>query len=526
MKKTAWMLGSMAGSMVTSMVGVAAAGAVGTADNGVALALGAGQLGLQPASAYRLSNGKCTDCSAPAQALWYFQNETLAVPRAGDIASTPLVWLASPSVIDNATLLPSGDRVRAGATDMPFRITPKIATNRSYWNAATTGFFVRRELRLRGASAPDGSFVARTVWPKDYTMSASGPVQPVARAGGLAAFVRAAGGGAAAPYSTRLIWERHPGQRRDWTHQPVLGLMLNGAQGDDDEAFGGHFGVTTGQVGAQGSWSDWIVNNFYNLDSFSEKGIIAAPVPMDNYLMDLNSGQQYYRPSYMLVAVLNNPRAAQAYQASMQQVFTRFYKHQLPYQHSASNCAGISMDVFRALGWQIPTLGATSTVKALGAYAYVAAKDGSLAGGRKIYDYLTEEQTRLYPAVAFEAAGNDLLDLLGAGQPTTRALTAFERQLQSDVEALVLVRIPQVPSSRALGSAPVFSFDEYRQRTPADQKDWKIVPVAPRPFPVALREAGAEPPAAPSPVPLPIAGIGAGGLLGAGAFWRRRRRVR
>jgi hypothetical protein len=31
----------------------------------------------------------------------------------------------------------------------------------------------------------------------------------------------------------------------------------------------------------------------------------------------------------------------------------------------------------------------------------------SLAGGRKIYDYLNEEQTRLLPAVAFDAIGQD-----------------------------------------------------------------------------------------------------------------------
>ena len=33
-------------------------------------------------------------------------------------------------------------------------------------------------------------------------------------------------------------------------------------------------------------------------------------LPMDNYLMDLNSGQSYYRPSYMLVAVLKHPDTA------------------------------------------------------------------------------------------------------------------------------------------------------------------------------------------------------------------------
>jgi hypothetical protein len=58
--------------------------------------------------------------------------------------------------------------------------------------------------------------------------------------------------------------------------------------------------------------------------------------------------------------------------------------------------------------------GATSNLKAIGAYGYLAARDQSLARGRKIYDYLTEEQVRLCPAVAFEAAGHDLMQLVGA----------------------------------------------------------------------------------------------------------------
>jgi hypothetical protein len=305
--------------------------------------------------------------------------------------------------------------------------------------------------------------------------------------------------------------------------KPVIGIMLNGAQGDDDEAYGGHFAIATGTVGKQGEWADWIVNNFYNLDSFSEKGIVAAPVPMDNYLMDINSGQQFYRPSYMLVAVLGNGRTAAAYQGGVQRVFNNFYRHDFSYRHAGANCAGISLDVFKGLGWNIPERGATSHLKAIAGYGYLSAKDMSLASGRKIYDYLTEEKIRLYPAVAFDAAGSDLLSLVGAGGAPQRQLSAFEKQLQSDVEAIVLVRIPQVPSSRAMGSHPVFSFDEFMARTPPDRADWKIVPAGPRPFPAALREdvvAAADP----GPVPLPVAGIGMGGLLCIGAFIRRRRR--
>ena len=516
-------------------------------------ALSGERIGLLPSEGFRLASGKCADCPTLAQGLWYFKNDVLAVPQASQpvsgfkpktgiaddvrdwaagndaarLALPGLVWLGAPDILDNAAILPNGHQLRTqdGATG-ELLLVPKIPSNLSYWDAGTTAYFGKRQVRMRGTIKDiDGkqTFVARTVWPKDFALDPAALVaKPLAANETLASFVQDAGGGAASPFSTRLLWERTPGQSRQWQEKPVIGIMLNGAQGDDDEAFGGHFAIATGAIGKQGEWSDWLVNNFYNLDSYSEKGIIAAPVPMDNYLMDLNSGQQFYRPSYMLVAVLNNPRTAAAYQGGVQRVFNHFYRHDFTYQHAAANCAGISMDVFKGLGWNIPQRGATSTLKAIGAYAYLSATDMSLASGRKIYDYLTEEQVRLYPAVAFEAAGNDLMQLVGAAAGPKRELSGFEKQLQGDVEAIMLVRIPQVPSSRAMGSNPVFSFDEFMKRTPPNRADWKIVPVGPRPFPAELRDSSVAV-STPGPVPLPIAGIALGGLAGVGAFVRRRR---
>jgi hypothetical protein len=73
-----------------------------------------------------------------------------------------------------------------------------------------------------------------------------------------------------------------------------------------------------------------------------------------------------------------------------------------------------------------------------------------------------------------------------------RSLTRFEQMLHDDVEAIVFVRIPQIPSSRAFGTYPVASFDEYMARVPTDRKDWKIVSVDPRPFPDQLRDRPVE----------------------------------
>ncbi|MFL6657898.1 MAG: hypothetical protein ACJ8GW_07505 [Massilia sp.] len=526
------------------------------APAGLKSAVSGERIGLLPAEDFRVTDGKCTDCPTLKQGLWYFKDDVLAVPQkaqpvsgfkpnaasvidvrewaasadAGKLALPGLVWLGAPEILDNATILPGARQLRdANGTVNEMQLVPKIPTNLSYWNNDTTAFFGKRQVRMRGTlKEVDGkqTFVARTVWPKDYALdSAALQAKPLAANETLASFVQDAGGGANSPFSTRLLWERTPGQSRNWQDKPVIGIMLNGAQGDDDEAFGGHFAIATGTIGKQGEWSDWLVNNFYNLDSFSEKGIVAAPVPMDNYLMDLNSGQQYYRPSYMMVAVLNKARTAEAYQGGVQRVFNHFYRHDFTYRHAAANCAGISVDVFKSLGWNIPERGATSALKAIGAYAYVAATNMSLTSGRKIYDYLTEEQVRLYPAVAFEAVGNDLMQIVGAAPGTKRALSDFEKQLQGDVEAIMLVRIPQVPSSRVMGSNPVFSFDEFKHRTPPNRADWKIVPAGPRPFPAELRESTNDV-SAPSPVPLPIAGIVLALVLGITTLLRRRKRRR
>jgi hypothetical protein len=413
---------------------------------------------------------------------------------------------------------------------MDFRVVPKISSNRSYYNDASVAYFANRPLRARGKVEDDAGkkvFTARTIWPADFNIDpARLTLDPPKDRQALTQFVQAEQGGAKSAFNTRMLWERNPGQPRQWQDKAVIGVILNGAQGDDDEAYGGHFAIATGKFDADGDWSSWIVNNFYNLDSFSEKGIVAASVPMDNYLMDLNSGQQYYRPSYMLVAVLNNPRTAVAYQGAVERTYNHFYRHDFTYQHAAANCSGISMDVFKALGWNVPERGASSWSKAVAAYFYLSAKDGSLDSGRKIYDYLTEETTRLLPAVAFDAAGQDLLEMVSGH--ATRQLDGFEKQLQSDVEAIYVVRIPQVPSSRAFGSNPVFSFGEYMERAPADHAQWKIVPVDARPFPQELRDGQALIQPRRSPVPLPIAIIVilivVAASLGVRALYRKRKR--
>lgn len=486
-------------------------------------ALATGSLGLFPVGDFRLAKGECPDCTTIRQALWYFGDDLVAVPKPGVIISgsargvapqedvrrwyagatrenlvsrPPLVWLGSPEVVAGARLQPGGTLRLEDGRAQAFRVTPKIAANRSYYDAKTAAFFEKRPLRLRGhLEQPQGAeptFVARTIWPQDYTIDATTiKLDPLAPGETMDALVKLEPKAERETFDTRLLWERTPGKPRMWDNHAVLAILLNGAQGDDDEAHGGHFAIVTGRYGPGGPMADWIVNNFYNLDYFSEKGIVASMVPMDNYQMDLNSGQSYYRPSYMLVALLKDDHAAHAYQGAIQRVYNRFYRHDFLYDHAASNCAGISIDTLRALGWNVPERGPTSYVKAVAAYPYMAVKEMSLESGRKSFAYLKEEQTRLYPAVAFDAIGTDLLHLVGAQPGGKRNSSAFEKRLQDEVEAVIFVRIPQVPSSRAFGTYPVASIDEYLKRVPEDKSNWQIVPVDPRPFPREFTDAEA-----------------------------------
>ncbi|HSH73347.1 MAG TPA: hypothetical protein VK974_09845 [Methylophilaceae bacterium] len=513
-----------------------------------------GWMGLYSAKDIKLTTGSCNGCATIPQALWYFQQELIAVPAenqsvAGfsktenaqqDIknwfaqasqqdlsAQPPLVWLGSSQVIQKATLAADGKTIELDNGErIGFGIVPKIPTNLSYYDASSQEFFSQRTVRLRGETSKnsDGSeqFTARTIWPLDFKIAAK-PAQPLSAQETLQTMVRANNGGAQIPFQTRVLWSRNTDQNQDWSGKAVLGVMLNGAQGDDDEAHGGHFGIVTGRMEADGNWSRWLVNNFYNLDAYGEKGIVAAVTPMDKYLMDLNNGQSFYRPSYMLVAVMKDASVPQQYQAAINRVYNHFYRHDFVYQHAKANCAGISVDTFRSLGWQLPQRGNGGLLKATAAYFYVAANSGSLKDAHNIYEYITTEDTELNPAAAFDAMGIDMLEL--AQGKANRLLTPLEKQLGGDIEALIYVHIPQIPSSRAFGQAPVYSFDEYVKRAPADHSQWKIIPVEPRPFPSELRDGLALKQDKPALIPWPVAIVSVGLLLlaviGVGKLVRR-----
>lgn len=539
-------LGSKLALVSALSLAFVASGALAAAGE-VTPATAAGRFGLYPASDFRIGDGQCKDCAAPPAALWYFRNETLALPKQGaegfvrgarafeDVqqnakqnaaaasASRPsLLWIGASQQVSGARLDKDGKRLKLlNGQYQPFALTAKIDTNRSYFDASSLQHFAGRPLNLRGEMVGK-QFVGRTLWPTDYALDfAKLNLQPLQAGETLDALIRAEQGGAKSAMSARLLWQRDSKAPRTWADKPVLAAVLNGAQGDDDEALGGHFAIATGRFSSKGEWGDWIVNNFYNLDSASEKGIIASSLPLDTYQGDLNSGQSWYRPSYFMAAVLKDERAAAQYQQAISRVFNHFYRHDFTYQHATANCAGLSIETLRALGWEIPKQGPTSRLKAIAALPVMSFKDKSLESGKKAVDYLMAEQTSLYPMVAFQAASNDLLTRVVSG----KVETAYEKQLAEDLEAVIFIRIPQFPSSRAFGNAPVASIDEYMATAPADRADWKTAPAGPRPFPAELVDPE-------SPAPELTASswtvAGYGGFLGFGTlgFWHRRKKKR
>jgi hypothetical protein len=479
-----------------------------------------GAFGLYAAADFVVTDGRRAGGATIPQACWYFRDETIAVPRAGsrvagfahgvrtpdDVRAwaaarpadaptdfPPLVWVAAPQILRGVTLSADAATLVAGTAALPCRLTPKIPLNRSYFDVSSARWLAQRPLSVRGRTE-DGTFIVRTLWPEDFRLGIAAPERALPPDPSPAAALRAlmregAHGGATAPFATSVLWRR-PGSG-DWTGRPVLAFVVNGAQGDDDEAHAGHFGIVTGRIGADGKIGDWLVNNFYALDSESEKGIIAAPVPLDNYLGDLNSGQAWYRPSCLLVAVLRDERAAAFVQSALGRVYNQFYRHQLAYYHPMVNCTSISVDTLRALGWDVPSRGPTSRLLAALGFPFLVLRDRSLTKAALGYDYLTEDRTRLLPAVALEEIFGSLLGLARAGEAVgtgTIAGGTLTRMLAEDLDALAFVRVPQFPSSRAWGDAPVVTLAEYRSRLPGDPGKLQIVPVPPRPFPDELRD--------------------------------------
>lgn len=499
-------------------------------------------------AAFRLATGATAGDAIPRAARELFAGEAIAIPitppfaeysrgvdpyadvaawsRApGPLTKPPLVWVAAPQRRAGVRIATDGATFCDATAAAPFALAPRHPLNRSWADASTFRYLAGRPVTMRGETRPDGAFVARTLWPEDWRIDATAPAVPVAGSPtprlAIRGLVRSAPrGGADSPPETHPVWERDPG-RRDWAGRPVLAFVLNGAQGDDDEAWGGHLALATGRLGADGRLSDLLAANFYTLETENEKGILPAPVPLDNYLADLNGGQSWYRPCYAMVAVLKDARAADLVQGALHRLFLQFWRRQLAYRHASMNCASIAVDLLRALGWPLHARGPADRLRAWLAIPAKGFTEGRLASARTAYEYLTEDRTRLMPAAAFEEAAFGLLQLARGARGAEDGTLA--RMLAEDIEALVGVRLPQIPSSRAWGTWPAANPREYMNCLPADPANLQVIPVPPRPFPPGLRDPDLLPPP-PRRSTWPIALWTLTGILplafAAGALWR------
>ena len=197
--------------------------------------------GLFPADQFVTTSGSCANCGALPQALWYFGNETIAVPRPGapvagferalpvwdDLAAwawstpidtgpalPPLVWLGAPDTLTGAQLAGDGRTLRSGGGEVALQLAPRLPLNSAWFDASSVAFFRGRPLKMRG-NQQGGTFVARTIWPQDFRLpEAPASLALAADPSALRGWVRAQPqGGARSPFAVESVWRR-PGRHR------------------------------------------------------------------------------------------------------------------------------------------------------------------------------------------------------------------------------------------------------------------------------------------------------------------------
>src|SRR5690606_19231038 len=327
-------------------------------------ALERGRLGLFDAADFRVVRGDCADCGASELIRWWFADELVAVPTGAPEARSAVrrpqgIWIGAPSRVHSARLAADGRRIESDGGEIDLEIGPPLPTNSAYLDDSTLRYFAARPLIVRGGIAPDREvFVARTIFPDDLRIEVDAVPRPLARRELLATLVEAQASGE----SQRVLFAR---AGAEWRGRPVVAFVLTGAQGDDDGSRGGHLAVATGVLGERGEWHDWLVTNFYPLVEGNAKGIIPASLPIDNYLYDLNSGQLFYRPGYMLVAVLRSDRVAAAVQEGLDETLLELYCGAIEFDRARLNSTAMTIDTLRDLGWRIPGVGPTSRIAGL-----------------------------------------------------------------------------------------------------------------------------------------------------------------
>ena len=183
--------------------------------------------------------------------------------------------------------------------------------------------------------------------------------------------------------------------------------------------------------------------------------------------------------------VMKDERTPLRFQEKFKDAYADYYAQRTKYDKTTNPCTALIVDPVRSEGWRVPETGKTPSLiaHAIAKLASLGAKDPEMEAG--LYQVLRQEATHLYPRAAFTSAAGDVLTMTGAYgvEPVGREYNELEKAIQDDLEAVYWVRLPQIPSSRALGRDPAGGFLDYFGRVPMDRSKWQTVPTAPRPFP-------------------------------------------
>ena len=478
------------------------------------------------ASDFRLTDGRCRDCPTIRQALWYFRarddrraeagtagrvvrarrdaRPTICArgsPRASPDAPPeypPLVWVAAPHVV-------AGARLSADATALDMRrgtlraslVAEDRAQSLLFRRARRPQFFAQRTRQ----GARHGSTTARSscarCGPRTSGSTARRRAQPLAA--GPAADARAARAHARRARRRRAEPLRRvdavAARSRRATPVPpgraVLGIMVNGAQGDDDEAHARplrarHRPHARGRRDRRLARQQLLHARQRKRERHPRRAGSARQLPR----------RPQQRPG-LVPAVAHagrgarrRPRAPRSCRRALNRVYNQFWRHQLVYRHATMNCTGISVDVLRALGWDVPARGpASRLVAALGFPVLRASRsarsprrcialrlsdrgpDAAHAGGRL-------RGSRREPACARR-------DGPAAATPRTGRARADARRghRRHRVRPLSAISVEPRVRRRAGGHAVGIPVARARRSGLA-----QIVPVPPRPFPAALRD--------------------------------------
>ena len=469
---------------------------------------------------FRLATGATAGETLHPAARFLFAGETIAVPstppfadysRGVDPFADVAAWAAEPGAAHLAAagvdrrpgatdrrdrIAPDGRSFRAGSATLPLALAPRIALNRS-WADASTFEYSRRTHghRCEARSVPAASSSrARSgrrtgAW---TTGRRPCPFPHRARPGSPSAGSCAARPAAAPPRRPRPT--RCGSACAATATGPAARCSPSSSTGPRATTTRPGAGTSRSPPGAcprtAASRTCWSRTSTRST-ARARRAILPAPVPLDNYLADVNSGQAWYRPSYVMLAILRDARAADLVQGALNRLYLQFWRRQLEYRHSSMNCASISVDTLRALGWELPL-------------ARALRHASRLARGAREGVHRRAPRPRAHglrvphggPHAAHARGGVRGSGLLAAA--AARAARSLPRESSRACSPRTWsrssgVRMPQIPSSRALGTWPAASPREYLNALPADPADLKVIPVPPRPFPPELRDADLRP---------------------------------